>query len=133
MKSNSDFDKRTRACFPSCWDQHGHLLPWETYETSVVEEKRKIGSTHERTTILKGETIVNYLQMDFKFLWLMRTLFIDKPTHRRITSFRMTHTRFVKSPSLNVAMWKKCRGWMPPTTTSAEEGPSSPPQSQITK
>lgn len=54
MKFNTDFDKRTRVGFPSCWDQQGNLLPWETYEALLVEEKIKIGSTHERTTVLKG-------------------------------------------------------------------------------
>lgn len=36
MKFNTDFDKRTRTCLPSCWDQKGNLLPWETYETLPV-------------------------------------------------------------------------------------------------
>lgn len=40
MKFTTDFDKRTRVVFPSCWDQQGNLLPWETYETLFVEEKK---------------------------------------------------------------------------------------------
>jgi len=90
-----------------------------------VEEKIKIGSSHERIEVLKGATIVNYLQRDFQRLWLMRTLFADKPTYSRITNFRMAQTRFVKSPSSDGAMWKKCRESMSPTTTSAKAWPSS--------
>jgi len=63
----------------------------------------------------------------------MRTLFVDKPTYNKITNFRMSHTRFFKSPNLDITIWKKCREWMSLTVASAETGPSSAPESQITK
>lgn len=66
MKFNIYFDKRTKAGLPSCWDQLGNLIPWETYETFLVEAKRKNSSSHGKTTILKGETIVNYLHIYFQ-------------------------------------------------------------------
>lgn len=133
MKFNTNFDKRTRVGLPSCWDQQGNLLPWETYETLLAEAKRRINSTHETTKMLKGETIVNYLYRDFQLLRLMRTPFIDKPPYNIITNFKMIDTRFVKSPSLDTTISKKCREWMSPTVASVEARPSSAPESQITK
>lgn len=133
MKFNTDFDKITRAGLPSCWDQQGNLLPQETYETLLIEAKRKIGSTHERTTVLKGATIINYLHRDFHILWLMRTRFMEKPTYKMITNFIMENTKFSKSPSSDTGIQKKCKEWMSLTTTSAEARPPSAPQSEITK
>ncbi len=83
--------------------------------------------------MLKGITIVNYLEMDFQLSWLMRTLFVDKPTYRKITNFMMAHSKFDKNPSPNTTIWRKCRGWMSPLVTTADVGPSSATQSQITK
>lgn len=51
---HSNFDKRTRVGFPSGWGQQGNILPWETYDTLLVEAKSKINASHEKTTILKG-------------------------------------------------------------------------------
>jgi len=67
-KFNVLFDKRVKAGLPSCWDLQGNLMPWNTYETLMVEEKRKVDNTHERTSVLKGATIVNSLNKDFKLL-----------------------------------------------------------------
>lgn len=46
-KFNILFDKRVRSGLPSCWDLQGNLLPWKTYETLLVEVKRKVDNTHE--------------------------------------------------------------------------------------
>lgn len=54
MKFNTDFDKRMRERLTSYWDQQGNMLPWENYETFLVEAISKIDSSHEKTTVLKG-------------------------------------------------------------------------------
>jgi len=61
LNFNTYFDKRMRARFPSCWARQGNILPWEMYVTLLVEAKRNIDSSHEKTEILKDSTIVNYL------------------------------------------------------------------------
>ena len=71
LKFNTNFDKRMRVGLPSCWDQQGNFLPWESYETLLVEAKNMIDGTHENTIVLKGATIVNYLNKDFKLLWMV--------------------------------------------------------------
>jgi len=63
----------------------------------------------------------------------MRTLFVDKPTYSRITNFRMVHSKLDKNPSPNTTIWRKCREWMSPSSTTTEVGPSFATQSQITK
>lgn len=125
MKFNINFDKRTRVGLPSCWDQQGNLLPQDTYESLLVQSKTKIIYTHERTIVLKGTTILNYLHRYFQLLWLMRTPFVDKKTYNMIRNFKMAHTRFFKSPSLDTTIWKKCGELMSPTTTIVEVGPST--------
>jgi len=104
LNFNTNFDKRTKAGLPSCWDQQGKLLPWETYETLLVEAKCKIGTSHEKTTVLKGATTVNYLHRDFPRLWLIRTLLLRSQLTVEFTNFRMTHTSFVKSQNSDVTV-----------------------------
>lgn len=115
---NTNFDKRIMVGFPSCWDQQGNFLPWETYETLLVEEKSNIDSSHEKTIGFKGYTIVNYLYRYFQLIWLIKTLFTEKPTYSQINDFRMTHARFVKCPSSYFIVWKSYREWMSPITTT---------------
>lgn len=97
-----------------------------------MESKRKIDTSHEKTTVIKGATIVNYLHRDFQLLWLIRTMFTDQPNYSRITNFRMDHTTFFKSPSSDMTVLNKCRGWMLPTT-SIEVGSSTALESKLTQ
>ena len=96
LKFNTKFDKRTQAGLPSCWDQQGNMLPWETYETLLEEAKSNIGTSHDKTIVLKGTTIVNYLHRYFQLLWLIRTPFTDQRTYSRISNFRMVTPGFSK-------------------------------------
>lgn len=109
--------------FPHVWINKV-FLPWETYETLLVKEKSKIDSSHEKITILKGFAIVNYLVRYFQLLWLVKTLFMEKPTYNQISNFRMAHVKFIKYPSSNLSIWKECRGLMPPSE-AAKPGPST--------
>lgn len=106
------FDKRVRARLPFCWDLQGNLLPWKTYETFPVEAKSKVDNTHERTTVLKGATIVNFLNKDFKLLWMVKTLFFDKLTYGRITTCRIAVDKLEEAPKSNVPLWRNCKEWM---------------------
>ena len=54
-------DKRMRVGLPSYQDQEVNLLPWETYDTLLMEEQSKIGNSNEKIVVLKGDTILNYL------------------------------------------------------------------------
>ena len=101
------FDKRVIARLPSCWDLQGNSLPWESYETFLVEEKIKIDGTHEKTIVLKGSTIVNYLNKDFKLIWMVKTLFIDNPTYSSVTTFRMALNKLEEAEKPNVPLWRR--------------------------
>lgn len=125
MKFNVIFDKRTSAGLPSCWDQQGNLLSWELYETLLVEARSKISSTHEKTAVLKGATIVNYLHKEFQLLWMMKTLFIEKPRYERVTNFRIAHVKFINCPSTNADIWRKSKEWMSPQANTTEAEPST--------
>lgn len=131
MSFDINFDKRTRVGLPSCWDQQNNFLSWELYETLLVEEKSKINSTHEKTGVIKGATIVNYLHKDFQLAWMMENLFIKKPTYNRITYFRISHVKFKNSPSTSTNIWRKTREWISWQIVAIEAEPSTTPQSQI--
>lgn len=45
----------------------------------------------------------------------------------------MEHRMFAKGPISDTTIWKNCIEWMSPIAPSAEVGPSSAPESQITK
>ena len=77
-----------------------------------MEAKSKIDSTHEKTSDLKGATIVNYLNKEFKLLWIVKTLFTDKPTYSRITTFRMALNKLEEATKPNVPLWRRCKEWM---------------------
>ena len=98
----------------------------------MVEAKSKIGNTHEKTVILKGATIVNFLHKDFQLLWMMKTLFSERPSYSRITNFRMVHVKLANCPSPNVDLWRKCKEWMSPQENDADTGTSSIPGLQVT-
>lgn len=122
-KFNILFDKRVRVELPSCWDIQGNLLPWKTYDTLLVEAKSKVDNTHEKTTVLKGATIVNYLNKDFKLLWMVKTLFIDNPTYSRITACRIALDKLEEERNSNVPLWRKCKEWMIEQTKDTPAGP----------
>ena len=122
-KFNILFNKKVRARLPSCWDLQGNLLPWKTYETLLVEAKSKVDNTHEKTTVLKGATIVKYLNKDFKLLWMVKTLFTDKPTYDRIIAYRITLDKLEEAPNSNVPLWRKCKEWMIEQTKAASARP----------
>ena len=121
---NTIFDKRTRVGLSSCWDLKCNLFSQETYETMLVDEKSKIDNTHERVAVLKGTTIVNFLHKDFQLLWMVKNLFLEKPTYTRINAFRLEHHQIVHPPKTNFELQIKCRAWMfdLPEDTSTTDG-----------
>ena len=60
-----------------------------------MEEKSKIGNSNEKTVVLKGDTILNYLHKYFYLLWMVKNLFVEKPTYSTITNFQMAHVKLV--------------------------------------
>ena len=55
------FDKIARAGLLSCCGLGVGLLSWNSYEPLQVLAKSKVDSTHEKTQILKGATVINFL------------------------------------------------------------------------
>ena len=76
-KFDNLYDERARAGFPSCWDLKGSILSWDSYESLLVFAKIKVDNTHEKTQILKGTTVINFLQRHFQLLWMVKTLFTE--------------------------------------------------------
>jgi len=90
----SNLDRRIRVGLPSCWDMLGGLISWEQYHQMLVEAKRKAYSSHENTATLKGKTIVKFLTRDFQLLWLVKTLFADKPNHTKLSNLKVAYQNF---------------------------------------
>ena len=87
---------------------------------------------------MKGATIVNYLHKYFKLLWMVKTLFTDKPTYSRITAFKVTLDKLEEEPKSNVPLWRKCKEWMieqargtPADQTAKDSDSNSDQQSPI--
>ena len=76
---DKSLDKLTRASLPSCWALGGGLLSWDSYENLLVLTKSKVDNTHEKTQVLKGATMINFLHRHFQLLWLVKTLFTERP------------------------------------------------------
>ena len=114
------FEKIARAGFPSCWGLGGSILSWVAYEPLLVLEKSKVDNTHEKTQILKGATMINFLQRQFPLLWLMKTLFSKRPSLNRITTFRLEYHKLVHSPKTHIDIRNKCRAWMTDTKGSLD-------------
>ena len=84
----------------------------DSYEPLLVLAKIKVDNTHEKTQVLKGAKMINFLQRNFQLLWLVKTLFVERPSFNRITAFRLEYHKLVHSPKTNIEIWKKCRSWM---------------------
>ena len=88
-QSDKSFDKMTRVGLPSCLGAEGNIFPWNYYENLLVLTKSKVDNRHEKTQVLKGETMVNLLQRHFQLLRMVKTLFSERPSYDRITAFRL--------------------------------------------
>jgi len=130
---NSSFDKKFRAGLPSCWNKQGSLLSWEQYEIFLVEEKSEINASHDKTKILKGDTIMNYLLGDFQLLWLVKNLFTDKPTYTKVTNLKMAFNIVLQCPIPDLTLWKKCQSLISPMNVRVVQprASSSEPKFQI--
>ena len=64
-KFDISFDKLIRTGLPSCWKEGGEFMSWKFYEDQLVFAKSRADGRHEKTQILKGETVFNFLQRHF--------------------------------------------------------------------
>ena len=87
-------------------------MSWDSYEPLLVLVKSNVDNTHEKTQVLKGETIINFFQRHFQLLWLVKTLFAERPSFNKIIAFRLEYHKLVYSPKTNVEILKKCKAWM---------------------
>ena len=75
------FEKITRVGLPSCWGLGRSLFSWDYYENLLVLTKIKVDNTHEKTQVLKGATVIQFLQRHFQLLWLVKNLFAERPSY----------------------------------------------------
>lgn len=62
---DSEFKPRVRDGFPNCWDLVEGLIMWEKFNKMLAKDKSGVDSFHEKTSSLKGRTIVNYIRRYF--------------------------------------------------------------------
>lgn len=55
------FNQLLEAELPNWWGANGELLTQQVYNHKMVEIKSRTGAAPERTPVLKGETITNFL------------------------------------------------------------------------
>jgi len=91
---NMEFDRIVRASFPNCWNFWGVLIEWEKYIQILVEAKRKVDFSHEKTSTLKGKTVVNYLKRNFRLLGMVNILFIPRLNYTGLTNFKISYQLF---------------------------------------
>ena len=60
-KFDISFDKLTRTGLPSCWTEKGDIMSWKFYEDQLIFAKSRADGRHEKTQVLKGETVFNFL------------------------------------------------------------------------
>ena len=122
---DKSLEKSTRAGLPSCWAIGGGILSWDSYENLLVLTKIKVDNTHEKTQVLKGEMMINFLHRHFQLLGLVKTLLTETPYYNRITALRLEYHNLIHSPGTRVEIWKKCRAltidWPKDPSTSKKE------------
>jgi len=100
-------------------------MSWKFYEDRLTLAKSKANNRHEKTQILKGETVFNFLHRHFNLLWMVKTLFTGKPTHSQIVAFRIEFQSFKNSSTTQNELWKKCKKFSIDSTT---EVPTAQPK-----
>ena len=122
------FDKLTRIGLPSCWIEKGNIMSWKFYEDSLTLAKIKVDNRHEKTQILKGETVFNFLQRHFNLLWMVKTLFTERPTHSQVVAFMLEYHSFKNAPITQSELWKKCKTF---SMDTAKGIPTSQPREAV--
>ena len=92
---------------PSCWTEKGNILTWKFYEDALTLAKSRADSRHEKTQVLKGETVFNFLQRHFNLLWMVKALFTERLTHNQAVAFRLEYLSYRNAPTTQSELWKK--------------------------
>jgi len=108
-KFDISFDKLIRTGLPSCWKEGGEFMSWKLYEDQLVFAKIRADGRHEKTQILKGETVFNFLQRHFLLLWMVKTLFTSNLTHSQVVAFTLEYHRYKNAPITQDKLWKECK------------------------
>ena len=103
------FDKLMRIGFPSCWKEGGEIMSWKFYEDQLIFAKIRVDDRHEKTQILKGETVFNFLQRHFLLLWMVKTLFTGNLTHSQVVAFTLEYHRYKNASKTQDKLWKECK------------------------
>ena len=93
--------------------------------------KSRADETHERTAILKGIIVVNYLKRDFQLLWLMKTLFFAKLDYTKLSNLKVAFQKMIQCKLLDEQLLKKCERLITPIEGEVQMvEPSTNPQCQ---
>ena len=84
-------------------------MTWKYYEDALTLAKSRADSRHEKTQVLKGETMFNILQRHFNFLWMVKALFTERLTHNQAVAFRLEYLSYRNAPTIQSELWKKCK------------------------
>ena len=106
-KFDISFDKLTRIGLPSCWTERGEIMSWKFYEDQLIFAKSRADGRHEKTQVLKGETIFNFLQRNFLLLWMVKTLFTGNLTHSQVVAFTLEYHRYKNASTTQDKLWKE--------------------------
>ena len=55
--------------------------------------------------------MVNFLQRHFQLLWMVKTLFSERPSYDWIIAFKLEYHNLTHSSRTKVEIWKKWRAW----------------------
>ena len=66
--------------------------------------KSRENETHEKTAILKGRLVFNYMQRDFKLLWFMKTLLVAKTDYTKLSNLKVAFKKMNQCKLLDEAL-----------------------------
>ena len=100
-------------------------MSWKFYEDQLIFSKRRADGRHEKTQVLKRETVFNFLQRHFLLLWMVKTLFTGNLTHSQVVAFTLEYHRYKNASTTQDKLWKECKRF----SMDTEKGtPATQPQ-----
>ena len=110
-----------RIGFPSCWTEKGDIMSWKFYEDQLTFAKSRADGRHEKTQVLKGETVFNFLQRHFHLLWMVKTLFTGILTDSQAVAFILEYLSYKNASTTQDKLWKECKRFSMDTATPAAQ------------
>ena len=57
---------------------------------------------------------MNYLQRDFQLLWLIKILFVAKPSYTKLSNLKVAFQKMIQCKLPDEELWKKCERLITP-------------------